>query len=42
MNRPRDYHIKWNKLDREKIYYMISLIYGLYKIKQMNPQMDSD
>ena len=41
MNRPRDYHTKWNKLDRERIYYL-SLICGLYKIMQMNPQMDSD
>ena len=30
MNRPRDYHIKWNKLDKEK-YHMISLICGIQR-----------
>ena len=25
---PRDYHTKWNKLDKDK-YYMMSLTYGI-------------
>ena len=34
MDRPRDYHTKWSKSDKDK--YMISLICGIQKVIQMN------
>ena len=30
MDKPRDYHTKWKKLDKDK-YRMISVIYGIFK-----------
>ena len=36
MNGPRGYYDKWNKSDREKQYYMISLICGIQKTNKHN------
>jgi len=30
MDKPKDYHTKWKKLDKDK-YHMISVIYGIFK-----------
>ena len=34
MDGPRDYHTKWNKLDKDK--YIMLLIYEILKKKQVN------
>ena len=38
MGGPRDYHTKWNKLEKD-IYHMISLICAISNITQMNLSM---
>ena len=38
MDGPIDYHIKWSKSDKDK-YHMLSLIYGIQNMTQMNLSM---
>ena len=36
MYEPKEYPTKWSKLNRERQYYVVSLIHGIWKIIQMN------